>query len=253
MEDENCAQFFCPAGLLCSVPAPAAGWQAPLPARARSASPAATPAGCVGECAREERAPPGQRGRGEAPVAPPAPPRRGQTGQTASREPAGGSGGREKGGALPEPDAARAGPGRDLNSGLLCSPRGSAFLGFSSSNALGSRMSVHSVGGRGREERGCCGRKTPGVWRSGSVMGFPSRPLPRTSCLFPGLPEQPQPAAISSVFFVTGDSRSLGTGKAQGISPPRKCRPRPSLGPPTSSPGGAPPFQTTVLREGLPR
>lgn len=56
-------------------------------------------------------------------------------------------------------------------------------------------------------------------------MGFPSRPLPRTSCLFPGLPEQP--AANSSVFFVTGDSCLLGTGKAQGVGLQRKCRPAP--------------------------
>lgn len=83
MEDENCAQFFCPAGLLRSVPAPAAGWRAPLPARARSASPAAMPA-AVWVCVPGRSEHLQGSGGGERRPSPRPHPSRGQTSQTAS-------------------------------------------------------------------------------------------------------------------------------------------------------------------------
>lgn len=166
MDDENCTQF-CLAGLLRSPALRAvrcpADRRAPLPARARSASPAATLAGCVGVCAGEERAPRGQRGRGEASAAPPAP--RERRSDWPDRLACAGWGLPESGegrARSPTPTPHVRDAGRDSNSCLLCSPRGSAFFDFRRQTP--SDPECPSTPWEGEEGKsGDCGSKRPGV------------------------------------------------------------------------------------------
>lgn len=197
MDDENCAQF-CLAGLLRSpalrsVPGPA-GWRAPLPARARSASPAATLAGCVGVCAGEERAPRGQRGRGGEPAAPPAP--RELRSDWPDRLAGAGWG-------LPESGDWRAcsptltphvrDAGRDSNSCLLCSPRGSAFFDFLRQTP--SDPECPSTAWEGEEGKsGDCGSKSRGG--GDLIICVPTQLPPRTSSWFQDFPSGHWPTAL---------------------------------------------------------
>lgn len=148
----------------------------------------------------------------------PHPESRGQTGQTASLAAGAGWGlpGSGEGPARSATPTLHLGdPGRDSNSCLLCSPRGSAFLGFLRQTP--SDPECPSTAWEGEErKRGYCGCKTPGVWWGFLIIWFPTQLLPRTSSLFPGLPEQP--LANSSVSFITEVIRGCCMRcKARGI------------------------------------